>query len=66
MMRRVVKNAWLVVHILQVLRMLRREPIVPTGLNMKEFVKGITVAQPRCALLISAEKISVAVDGQSD
>ena len=54
----VIEDAWFINDVWKMLRMTRREAIVPPWLDVKQFVVGISVRQPGGTFLIGAKEIA--------
>ena len=65
-LRAIVVNARLVDDVRQMLRVARRESVVPALFDEEEFIEWVSVRQPGCALLVGAEEIAVVVEPQAD
>src|SRR6516162_2789033 len=66
MLRAIVKHARLIDDIGQKLGMPWRKAIMPAWLDVQELVEGIAVGQPGGALLVGAEEVAMAIEGQAD
>lgn len=66
MLRAIIKDTGLINDVRQVERVPRWEAVMPSGLNMEEFIEGIAVGEPSGTFLIGAKKIARGVKTECD
>src|ERR1041384_896242 len=66
MLWRVIKHARFINDLRQVFGMPWRKAIMPSGLNVQQFIQRVAVRQPGRSLLVRAEKVAGGIEGQGD
>src|SRR5579884_3198813 len=62
MLRAVIENARLIDHAGKIFRMPRRKTVMPTRLDVEQFVERVAVGQPGRAFLVGAKEVAVGVE----